>query len=285
MPTVVTTAAANVALELEGKFGAFVDKVSLPALLFPAAGPPTFGAFEARINVSTASALLDWAMSLVRRNGSEPAGAVLVANQNFDLQRRIDWSAGPVTELALDPLDAREGKKPFTINVKWQPSAVKHSKGSGKVGGGVAKKAKAWLCSNFRLTMGGLPFDGKRVSRVELPTVKSMGQPKIGARRLAPTPEVEFGPLRLTVSGPGVDEAFAWVQKVQDHGGVVAGDRFDLSIEMLDATLAKVLGTITVQGCTLQSWEEPAFESANGAVRMAVLSFAVQGLDLVVAAA
>lgn len=285
MPTVVTATAANVALELEGKFGAFVDKVSLPALLFPAAGQPTFGAFEARINVSSASALLDWAMSLARRKVAKAAGAVLVANHNFDLQRRIDWSAGPLTELALDPLDAREGKKPFAINVKWQPSAVKHSKGSGKVNSGVAKKAKAWLCSNFRLTMGGLPFDGKRVVRVELPTVKSKGQAKIGARRLAVTPEVEFGPLRLTVSGLGVDEAFAWVQKVQDHGGVLAGDRFDLSIEMLDATLAKVLGTIALKGCTLQSWEEPAFESASVAVRMAVLSFAVRGLDLVVAAA
>lgn len=285
MPTVVKPTAANVALELEGKFGAFVDKVSLPALLFPAAGQPTFGAFEARINVSSASALLDWAMTLARRKVADASGAVLVANQNFDAQRRIDWSAGLVTELALDPLDARDGKKPFAINVKWQPSAVKHSKGSGKVNGGVAKKAKAWLCSNFRLTMGGLPFDGKRVVRVELPTVKSKGQAKIGARRRAVMPEVEFSPMRLTVSGLGVDDAFAWVQKVQEHGGVLANDRFDLSIEMLDPALAKVLGTITLQGCTLQSWEEPAFESANEAVRMAVLSFAVLGLDLVVVAA
>lgn len=284
MPTKVTAAAANVALELEGQFGAFVEKVSLPALQFPAAGQPTFGAFEARFNVSSASALLDWAMSLARRKVVEAAGAVLVANPNFDLQRRIDWSASALTELVLDPLDARDGKKAFAIDIKWQPSVVKHSKGSGKVNSGVAKKPKAWLCANFRLTTGGLPFDGKHVVRVDLPTVKSKGPAKLGERRPAVTPEVEFGPLRLTVSGLGLDNAYAWVQKVQDHGGVLAGDRFDLSIEMLDPALAKVLGTITVQGCTLQSWEEPAFESANQAVRMAVLSFAVQGLDLVVAA-
>lgn len=284
MPTVVTATAANVALELEGTFGAFADQVSLPALLFPAEGQPTFGAFEARINVSGASALLDWAMSLARRKVADASGAVLVANHNFDVQRRIDWSNGFLTELALDPLDAREGKKPFAIDVKWQPSAVKHSKGSGKVSSRVTKKAKAWLCSNFRLTTNGLPFDGKRVVRVELPTVKSKGQAENGARRLAATPEVEFGTLRITVSGLGVDDAFAWVQKVQEHGGVLADDRFDLSIDMLNPTLAKVLGTIALQGCTLQSWEEPAFESANAAVRTAVLSFAVQGLDLMVAA-
>ncbi len=284
MATKVTAAAAQVALELEGNFGAFVDKLSLPALQFPAAGQPTFGAFEAKINVSNASALLEWAMSLARRKVAEVAGAVLVANQNFDLQRRIDWSAGPLTELVLDPLDAREAKKSFAIGVKWQPSAVKHSKGSGKINSGVVKKGKAWLCTNFRLTTGGLPFDGKRVVRVDLPTVKGKGLTKVGGRRPSVTQEVEFGTLRLTVSGLGIDDAFAWVQKVQDHGGVLAGDRFDLTIEMLDPTLAKVLGTITVQGCTLQSWEEPAYESGNEAVRMAVLSFAVQGLDLVATA-
>ena len=75
MPTVVKPTAANVALELEGKFGAFVDKVSLPVLLFPAADQPTFGAFEARINVSSASALLDWAMTLARRKVADASGA------------------------------------------------------------------------------------------------------------------------------------------------------------------------------------------------------------------
>ena len=173
---------------------------------------------------------------------------MLVANQNSELQRRIDWSTGPLTELAMDPLDARDGKKPFALDIKWQPSVVKYSKASGKVNSGVTKKAKAWLCSNFRLTPGGLPFDGKGVVRVELPTVKSKGQAKVGARRLSATPEVEFGPLRLTVSGVSVDEAFAWVQKVQQHGGVLAGDRFDLSIEMLDPTLAKVLGDDRLAG-------------------------------------
>ena len=53
---------------------------------------------------------------------------------------------------------------------------------------------------------------------------------------------------------------------------------------MLDPPLAKVLGTIALQGCTLQSWKEPAFMPASEAVRMAVLSFAVRGLDLEAAA-
>jgi hypothetical protein len=52
MPTKVTAAAAKVALELEGELGALVDKVSLPALQFPAAGQPTLGAFEARISAT-----------------------------------------------------------------------------------------------------------------------------------------------------------------------------------------------------------------------------------------
>jgi len=36
-------------------------------------------------------------------------------------------------ELDLDQLEAVAGGKTFLIDVKWQPSLVKHSKASGKV--------------------------------------------------------------------------------------------------------------------------------------------------------
>lgn len=272
------------ALEVAGSNPAFAESVSLPSRVFPAAGAPSLGSFEARVAVSEAGTLLDWVMSLARRQVVESAGSVVVTNANLDRQRRFDWLAGTPTRLQLSTLDAAASKVPFVATFQWQPAELSTAKDSGKLVGALAKKQKMWLCSNFKIEIGGLPDIATKVVKVELPTVTGKATPRAGNRRRVVAPTVEFGPLRLTVSAAGIDAARDWVQGIVKQGGVLPGDLHTVSIEMLDAALSKTLGTIVVEGCSLQAWDEAPLESANSSLRTAVLTFAVQGMDLKVSA-
>ena len=158
------------------------------------------------------------------------------------------------------------------------------AKDSGKLQGTPARKKKAWMCSNFRLKLGGLPGVESEVVEVELPTVTGKPAGRSGASRRPDAPVVAFGPLRLTVSAAGIDAARDWVQTIVSQGGVLPADLQTASIEIRDAALARTLGTITVEGCELQAWEEAPLKAGSTALRTAVLTFAVQGLDLRAAA-
>lgn len=278
-----TTQTGRVVIEIDGTPPVFVDQVSLPVRSFPVGGLPDIGPFEASVVVSQAGALLDWVMSLSRGKVVESAGAVVVANVNLDRQRRFAWTGGNLIDVALSTLDARGSKQPFLAVFKWQPTGVTSTKDSGKLLGTTSKKQKAWLCSNFKLDMGGLPGIGAKVVKVELPTVTRKLETRPRARR-APALPPEFGTLRLTVAASGIDAARDWVQTVQDQGGARPEDEQTVSINMLDSALSKTLGTIRLDGCSLLAWEESPLETSSSTLRTGVLSFAVQGMDLQVVA-
>ena len=284
MPSTAATQTGRIAIELAGAPPVFIGTASLPILSFPPTGAPSVGTFEGRVNINEAGPLLDWVMSLARRKVVESAGSVVVTNLNLDRQRRFDWPAAALTELVLSTLDVSESKRQFAAAFKWQPNEVTTAKDSGKLQGMQAKKQKAWMCSNFRLKIGGLPGVESKVVKVELPTVTGKPAARTGGRRTPAAPVVEFGPLRLTVSAAGIDAARDWVQTIVSHGGVLPTDLQTVSIEILNAALAKTLGTITVEGCQLQAWEEAPLGAGSTTLRTAVMTFAVQGLDLRVAA-
>jgi hypothetical protein len=284
MPSIAAAQTGRIAIELAGAPPVFVGTASLPIRSFPPASAPSVGTFEASVNISEAGTLLEWVMSLARHKVVESAGSLLVTNLNLDRQRRFDWPAAALTELVLSTLDVSESKKHFAATFKWQPSKVTTTKDSGKLQGTPARKKKAWMCSNFRLKLSGLPGVESKIVKVELPTVTGKPAGRTGASRRAYALVVTLGPLRLTVSAAGIDAARDWVQTLVSQGGVLPADLQTISIEIRDAALARTLGTITVEGCQLQAWEEAPLKAASTTLRTAVLTFSVQGLDLRAAA-
>jgi hypothetical protein len=262
------------AIELAGAAPVIVEVAELPVWSFSSAGGPSVGTFEARVNIHEGGTFLSWAMSLAQRQVVKSAGSVVVVGQNLDRLHRFDWPGAALTELVLSTLDAAESKKLFTATLKWQPNEVIMAKDSGTLQGTPAKKQKAWLCSNFRVKLSGLPHVESKVVKVELPKITGTPAASSGTRRTPAAPVVAFGPLRLTVSGAGIDAVRDWVQSIIKHGGVTPADMQTVTIDMLDAALKKSLGTVTVQGCELRAWEEDPLTTT------AMLTFAVQGMDL-----
>lgn len=297
MATRITTATRQTAIEIDGKTAAFLASASLPRIDWPraAAMPPphrgaavvgpiaaSLGPFAASAAITGAGGLLDWLLTLPRGSLAATTGALIETDLSFDAKRRIDWSGGLLTEVQWPTLDAREGKLPVRVAFKWQPASIEFSKGSGKLPAALSSRAKAWLASNFRVSLGGGKIDGKLVNRVEMPLLRAQAARATIGREQRPklAGGVEIGPLRVSFSGAGRDAALDFAQAAMKSGVEPAADSIDIVIEMLDAALKKILGTFRLGDCLLLAYEEPASDSQAERVAETVLTFSVGSFDL-----
>lgn len=301
MATRITSALRSTAIEIGGKPAGFLTSAGVPRIDWPRVAsmlPPergeaaVMGPFAASLGPFAGSAaivgpgeLLDWLLTLSRGTLTATDGVLLETDFNFDIKRRIDWAGGLLHEVQWPTLDAREGKKPFSVGFKWQPSTIAISAGGGKVAGTSGAKTKAWLTSNFRCSLGAGKIDSKFVSRVEMPllrakvaadTVKTVGR----GRRPATPGGVEIGPLRVTFASAGREAALDFARAAMKNGVSPATDNIDVTIEMLDTALKKTLGTFQLGGCLLFSYEEPASDNQADNVAETTLTFSVERFDL-----
>lgn len=283
-----TTSSTQLGLELAGKLIASVSSLQLPGYRVEQVVVPTGPNASARLGVNVnitpldaaftptpSDALTDWALSLPRGLGATPRdGAALVLDINNKLTRRVEWTEALVTELRLPELDAAS-KAGFSMGLSWLPGTVSYAKASGAVVKlpPVNKTRKALLLSNFRVQ--GLPFDGKFVSRITLPTVTgTLAAQKPGYA------QVDLGEVRLVLAARSRDDVLAWVQQVMADGQIADQEYLSLSIELLDPTLKNVLLTLQLSGCALLGYEESRLDTAQDALGTVSLRFAVGKLDM-----
>lgn len=276
-------------IELAGKLSATVSSLQMPGYRVEKvnvpAGPkgPAHGMAQAGItpldtafNLTQSNALTDWVFSLARGQRARPMdGAVVVLDVNHKLTRRIEWTQALVTELRLPELDAAS-KAVFSVGAAWLPSTVSVAKATGEVVTlpPASKTGKALMLSNFRVL--GLPFDGKFVTRISLPTVTApLAAAKPGDA------QVNLGEVKLVVSALSRDSARAWVQQVVADGQIADKEALSFSIELLDAAFKNVLLTVQLGGCALLGYEESRLDPAQDALATASLRFAVGQLDMV----
>jgi hypothetical protein len=91
-----------------------------------------------------------------------------------------------------------------------------------------------------------------------------------------------IGELTIEISSRSRAEHYAFVRKVIKDGKLTADEYLDLSVELLDASLANVLGKVVLGGCGLVGYEESAIKSNDDKVSTFRLHFAVSSLDLIV---
>lgn len=226
--------------------------------------------------------LMDWLVQVIAGGQTLMSGAVLVLDANHNIHRRIDFSDATLTELQLPVLDAADGKRGFIAGLKWQPGRLEEAKASGKYSMPLASKRKPMQCGNFRLL--GLPFDAGFVLRVGLPTVTVRRAADDGRLRKRGLWSVDAGELRLVMLGGTADAARAWVHQASADGRIDAPDLLSLTIEMLDASLKKVLATIKLDRCSLLAFEEDRIDASAEAAAGVTMRLAVGQLGLALTA-
>lgn len=228
-------------------------------------GPTQYEPFELSCGLSLDKSfyeLIDssFANSLgaVRFNGSV---AALDANQKIKQQR--DFKNALITEVTFPALDAAS-KESGLLTVKFKPTGIQTVPSSGSIPLNPGIKSKAWLVSNFRLTMDGL--DTNRVTRIESFGLKRiLGTPTIAGPSGTPVDRdsrIEVANLHVTLP-----QAFAksWQQWLDDF--VVAGNNNDSqeksgSIALLTSDLKTEIGRVNLAQCGIYRLADT--KAANG---------------------
>ena len=279
MAVTPTTSNNTLALELDGAMAGLLRSATLPALGFAEGAAPTVGRFEAEFQPAMSPGLLPFALSLGQPGGPASRGALVQADFNRKPMRRLDWTGAQVSMVAFSPLDARDSRQSFSVLLQWDVQTLKTTAEPGKQAMPSPGRAKAWVTSNF--SVDGLPFSGRGVTRVELPTVTLLPQSGGVSREPARGMGAVCSNWQLEVSGPSLLEATAWVLALRDKGGVTAADRFDLQIQLLDNTMKTALGVVTLKGCNLLRYQDAPLGASNASgMPSATLTLSAQSLDL-----
>jgi len=218
----------------------------------------TLGEMAAEQLLTEAGPLTDWAAAVLGGDLSAHDGALLVTDMNHALRRRIGFREARLTALTWSPLDARGGKLPLTLGLRWLATAVDDVAGDGATAKTISKARKPLLAANFRV--GGLPFDEATVASVDLPGLQMVWSAERGGlqRPASQTARRQFGPLALTIAAARAAQARAWVRKQVADGRIDEAEGLTLQVELLDATMKKVLASFTLGGCLLLGMDESA---------------------------
>ncbi|MES2716124.1 MAG: hypothetical protein V4795_10180 [Pseudomonadota bacterium] len=288
-----TRFASQLALELDGQVAASLRRCQPASLrVEPApAGPEpeavlrpgvrvTLGEMAAELDLVEPGPLLDWLQATLAGEPQARSGAVVVADHNLTVQRRIGFSGAWLSALAWPVLDAAVPRNPFTLGLRWLAGQVDEGSAGDKLQAKTTRR-KLMQTNNFRVL--GMPFGGKAVGRVLLPAV-SVPQvaDSTGSHR---DPRPQPGLRRLDELALGIDarEAAAarkWVRQLVADGQVDAGEGLDLQVEMLDAALKKVMASIRLDGCLLRGMDDDLLGGGSDRAPGVTLRFAVAGMAL-----
>lgn len=217
------------------------------------------GAFRVSYPIA-AGGLLEWVRAAARGRFEPISGAVTIVEDGI-ARRRVDFTEAYINEIKLPSLStSKKNKQPFTVDIKWQPTQVKHSKASGKI---AAKRAEGpgWDTSSFRVE--GLGAIADLVTTITLPTITTK---LVDKKRVA-----QIGDLTIELEAASP----AALAKVIADGKLTDGEYFDAQIDMRDASTGASKGKIVLERSRLRA-SEPA---ADGSAKL-TLTFAVERFDL-----
>lgn len=282
------TAGSTLALELSGAKPLPLRSAQPPGRRIERAAT---GRTEARValgelalsaELAESGPLLDW-LGAVQDGASRPTdAALLVADANRKLQRRLDLRGLLLTGAEISPLSASAGRSTVALALRCQPQALAELPGGGGTLAPLGSRRKALSSANFRVV--GLPFDGAGVRDVVLPTLSAPVQRSGGRRPSVKLASVVLGPLSLTLSGRSLAPARAWLAKALDAGGLAAEPGLTLAVELLDAALKQTQARITLTDCALSGVDESPLAAADDAPPTLTLAFSAAHMAIELAA-
>jgi hypothetical protein len=233
-------------------------------------GPVRYEPMTIEIGLDADSMLWDmlrtWADPTKQPN--ELSGAIVFADFNMQVMKRLDFTGAVLTGIALPALDAREGKSPFTLTLTLQPRQTKMARSGGRLPALATGKNRQALCSNFRLNIEGL--DLMRITRIEGLTL---------VRKRAGG-SVECSDLVFTIPENGSTSVENWFQDSVLNG---SGKEQNARLEILSPDFKTVLVTINLRGVGILRLGIGATASGAEAIRTLEARAFVEGATIEVA--
>jgi len=120
---------------------------------------------KATIGIGMGKGMYDWIKAAFDKGYITKNGTFTSADFNYKAQSSLTFSRALITEVTVPKLDG-SSKDAAYFDIGFEAEEVRWAKGGGEdIRGKIGPKQKAWLCSNFRVEIGGLPCE--RVATVD----------------------------------------------------------------------------------------------------------------------
>jgi len=224
---------------------------------------------SATIGIGMGKAMYDWIKLSFEKAYVPKNGSFTAADFDYKAQSRIDFEDAIITSVTVPKLDG-SSKDAAYFEVGFEPERVRWSKGSGEdIRGKLGPKQKAWLCSNFRFELGGLPCD--RVAIIDSFSWKcSVHADKIGTLR-----EYTKHPAKVTIPDLKLQISYAdhqvwsdWAKKWFVDGHHLEQDELNGRIVFLGPNMSTELGEITLMNVGLKSFSDDVPSDKDPSIMM-----------------
>src|ERR1700709_2704053 len=114
---------------------------------------------KATVGIGMGNGMYQWIKLSFDKAFATKNGTFTSADFNYKAQSQLTFLNGLITGVTCPKLDGAS-KDAAYFDVEFDTEQVRWAKGGGEdIRGKVGPKQKAWLCSNFRVEIGGLPCD------------------------------------------------------------------------------------------------------------------------------
>lgn len=203
---------------------------------------------KATVGIGMGKGMYDWIKQSFDKAYEPKSGYFVSGDFNYKAQSRLDFEDALITSVTVPKLDG-SSKDAAYFDVEFEPERVRWSKGGGEdIRSKVGPKQKAWLCSNFRFELGGLPCN--RVASIDSFTWKcAIAADQIGIFR-----EPTKHPAKVTVPDLKVSISMADYQAWADDakkwfvdGQHVEANEYTGRIVFLGPDMREEQGEITLE--------------------------------------
>jgi hypothetical protein len=232
------------------------------------------------IGVGMGKNIYEWIQSSFDNKHITKSGAVMICDQNYQVQRRIDFTMAHITEITLPKCDAK-GKDALYFSVTIQPETVRHTAGSGSMTGVIGSNQKLHAGTNFQLN-SPMGTTKDLISIDSLKWTQKVHAHEVGEFLEAiyvPT-AVEVGDLKLTMSSNSYkqwhDAAESWFVR----GERTEEKEMTKTLTILGPNAKEPIATIDFENCGLKEFAFAAMEANKDAINTFDCTFYVEHIRL-----
>jgi hypothetical protein len=222
---------------------------------------------KASVGIGMGKGMRDWIQASFDKGYLTKNGSFTSADFNYKAMSELSFFNALITSVTVPKLEGMSKENGY-FDVEFQAEQVRWAKGSGAdIRGKLGAKQKAWLCSNFRFELGGLPCS--RVASIDSFTWKCGVTPdQLGIFR-EPTyhpAKVEVPDLKVAIS---YADHQAWADAARKwfvDGHHLEADEMQGRIVFLGPDMKEELGEITLENVGFKKFSSDNSEANKEAI-------------------
>jgi hypothetical protein len=222
-----------------------------------------YGAFTIEVGSGMGQGLFKWIQSSFDNKHERQDGEILIMSPDYKVLRVVEFTDALITEVSLTKLDAKSGKAPSYLTIKFQPETVKHSEGGGGAALKVGAKQKLWADNMFKVDFGGKLEASHCVAVDSIKFTQKITEHAVGefiTSQYEPT-SVEVSDAKFTFGNPNWKSWAAASKEWFEGGAKSEPDEITCGITIMAQDAKTEVAQITLSGMGIKKINMGALEA------------------------